>query len=170
MNRCLALFALIVTLPVEAALLRFAMSGEFEADFDPPAHGPVELSYAPNTGPAHAIFADTLAPGGALARNYFVGTSPPAGVPFWDRARVESFDEPVLLLGDAELLDALGMIEFSQLSFSVDVDNAAITRSTPLPEPGVLALTAYIVLLFLVRTQPAAPRRPNATRRRSAPA
>ncbi len=74
MKYLLAMVLLLVGLPAHAALLRFDLSGEFEAAFDPPVRGAVALSHDLNDGPGQPSFADTLSPNGSLAPDYFVGT------------------------------------------------------------------------------------------------
>ncbi|WP_332673286.1 hypothetical protein [Aromatoleum sp.] len=74
MNHVLSLVFLFVVLPAHAALLRFDLRGEFEAAFDPPVRGTVAISHDLNDGPSQPSFADTVAPNGTLAPDYFVGT------------------------------------------------------------------------------------------------
>lgn len=219
MKHALSLFLLFVVLPAHAALLRFALGGEFEAAFDPPVRGTIAISHDLNDGPSQPSFIDTSDPQGAPAPDYFVGTevfsasipstspeefgpvgpvsmrfgngdaltlkpfansqsissvtfnryrysfelfmtgdafvfltyellfSPPAGVPFWDRAFVESLDAPVQLLAFADIGSAAGMVEFSQLNLAVDFTTVSIARpGAAIPEPRTLALVAAGIL------------------------
>lgn len=219
MKHLLATALLLVGLPAHAALLRFDLSGEFEAAFDPPMRGTLAISHDLDDGPNQPSFADTATPNGTLAPDYFVGTelfsasipstspdefgpvgpvslrlgdgdaltlkpfsnsqsitsvtfnryrysfdlvmsgdafvfltyellfSPPPGVPFWDRAFVESLDAPAQLLAFADIESAEGMIELSQLNLAVEFASVRIALPrTALPEPHPLALAATGVL------------------------
>lgn len=74
MKQVFAVIMLLLAMPLQAAGLRFDLAGTYEADFDPPTQGRLQISYLLNTAPQSFIYTDALAPDGTAVHDYLAGT------------------------------------------------------------------------------------------------